>query len=255
MKTIVVILSIIMLPLAVKCQWGFNFGAGVSKKPFAKIDAFYKAKNHFITGTYMPLINKQTAYPFSIVSINYGYLVKGFQPYVGISSQGIAYGVNAWLGKIVISAGKSGNYFHVSLSASSLNIDNKLLNFTGNDYSIIGMQLLSGFSMGMHEAIQAKHWGKGHAYWDNEISWKNKYKDYDGGDLRPAYPGSKTALVAFTDGYHLTNFVTNQANIATLCFALSSKDKITFKSVAKKAFLAAAANRAAYYLSYEIIFK
>lgn len=245
-------LLIILIPLAGIGQWGLNFGAGISVKPVGKIDVFYKVKNHAIIATYMPLATNLSRYPFSIESINYGYLISGFQPYIGYSTQGLAYGINAWLGNVVVGAGKTGPYYHVNIAYSSLKIKPVL---TNNDFAIIGLQLVSGFSSGLHEAIQAGHWGTGHPFWDHSLSWKNKYKDFDGGDQRPAYPGSKNVLVAFTDGYHLTNFISNQANFGTLCFALSSKEKISFKNMAKKVLLAAAANRAAYYVSYEIIFK
>ena len=40
-------------------------------------------------------------------------------------------------------------------------------------------------------------------WWDASVSWKNKYRDYDRGDTRARFPGSKTILVAFTDAWHL----------------------------------------------------
>ena len=44
-------------------------------------------------------------------------------------------------------------------------------------------------------------------WWDARTSWKRKYWDYDSGDLRPRFWGSKTVLVALTDFWHLTDFV------------------------------------------------
>jgi hypothetical protein len=52
------------------------------------------------------------------------------------------------------------------------------------------------------------------SFWDNRISWKNKYKDFDAGDTRAAFPGSKTWLVSFTDGRHLMESL-NVAFLAT----------------------------------------
>lgn len=155
------ILLIILIPLAGTGQWGLNFGGGISVKPIAKIDVFYKVKKHAIIGTYIPLATNLSRYPFSVESINYSYLVSGFQPYVGYSTKGFAYGVNAWLGNAVVGAGKMGPYYHVSIAYSSANIKPTL---TNNDFAIISLQLVSGFSSGLHEAIQAGHWGRGNPY-------------------------------------------------------------------------------------------
>lgn len=56
------------------------------------------------------------------------------------------------------------------------------------------------------------------AYWDTAISWKNKYKNGD-----PAQGAkfwlSTTALVAFTDGYHLARLIKNNLTfLAAMCF-------------------------------------
>ena len=48
--------------------------------------------------------------------------------------------------------------------------------------------------------------GKSPQYWDPRISWKNKYKDWDNGDQRPAFTGAKTYLVWLTDGWHRYQF-------------------------------------------------
>jgi hypothetical protein len=44
-------------------------------------------------------------------------------------------------------------------------------------------------------------------WWDARTSWKNKYKDYDNGDMRPAFPGAKGPLVLLTDFWHFADFV------------------------------------------------
>jgi len=41
-------------------------------------------------------------------------------------------------------------------------------------------------------------------FWNPEYSWKNKYMDYDNGDMRPKYFGSKTFLIWTTDGRNLS---------------------------------------------------
>ena len=44
-------------------------------------------------------------------------------------------------------------------------------------------------------------------WFDARLSWKLKYKDYDKGDLRPRFLGSKTWLVSLTDFWHAADAV------------------------------------------------
>ena len=62
-------------------------------------------------------------------------------------------------------------------------------------------------------------------------------------------------MVAFTDGYHLTNLFTHVADLATLTVALKSKDGWKWRAVAKKVLLSAAANSLAFYISYDKIYR
>lgn len=43
-------------------------------------------------------------------------------------------------------------------------------------------------------------------FFNPEISWKRKYKDWDGGDKRAAFIGSTTIFVFITDAFHLFKF-------------------------------------------------
>lgn len=54
---------------------------------------------------------------------------------------------------------------------------------------------------------QETYWGKGPQFWNPRESWKNKYKDWDGGDRRPAFLGSTGPLVFLTDGWHLFQMI------------------------------------------------
>lgn len=63
---------------------------------------------------------------------------------------------------------------------------------------------LSGISKGYHEAIEHHRYGEGSDFWSAKTGWKRKYKDFDNGDMSARFPGSKTWLVTFTDGQHLT---------------------------------------------------
>ena len=80
--------------------------------------------------------------------------------------------------------------------------------------------LLAGLSNGIMDTLQF-HYGKSlfpkvegetllgqdREFWDPQISWKNKYRDYDAGDKRPAFWLSTTALVFLPAGHHHTLFV------------------------------------------------
>lgn len=84
------------------------------------------------------------------------------------------------------------------------------------------LPFVSGFADGSVEAVKwhyhevkAKHPGLNDQYWDPAISWKNKYKDWDAGDYRPAYPGAKTWAVAGTDFYHLGRAVQRSSLMAS----------------------------------------
>jgi hypothetical protein len=56
--------------------------------------------------------------------------------------------------------------------------------------------------VGTHAPEKLAGWGP---FWDARTSWRLKYKST--GEQRPAFPGSTTLFVAFTDGWHLTNLL------------------------------------------------
>ena len=68
-----------------------------------------------------------------------------------------------------------------------------------------GALTLSGVAYGFNQAIEHHGYGARHSFVDITVSYKRKYKDYDAGDLREAYFGSKTFLAFTTDAFHLTN--------------------------------------------------
>lgn len=75
---------------------------------------------------------------------------------------------------------------------------------TKRDFIGYGLIAGSGVSYGINQAVNYHKFGEGNPFIDINISWKNKYKDYNGGDLRPAYLGSKTWLAWTTDLNHLS---------------------------------------------------
>jgi hypothetical protein len=55
-----------------------------------------------------------------------------------------------------------------------------------------------------HAPAALAKWGP---FWDARTSWQLKYKDYYATGTTPAFPGSTTLLVAFTDAWHLSNLL------------------------------------------------
>jgi uncharacterized protein YxeA len=73
-------------------------------------------------------------------------------------------------------------------------------------YSYVAFSL-SGVANGFNQAIEHHNYGMGNNFVDISESYKRKYKNYDAGDYREAYWGSKTFLVWTTDAFHLTNMI------------------------------------------------
>ena len=250
MKKLIVFLF--MLPFFVQAQVIFGLNAGYDKTGIAGIEAGYRVKHHAVFVQQYGMVNKRSDLPLIKAAVNYGYDIGSFQPFAGYGTEGFSIGMNKYFGHYKFTAGKHGDYKYASVGYNNLSLKDKVI--TNNDPAIIALQAVSGFANGMHEAIQAGHWGSG-KFWDNKISWKNKYRDWDNGDTRAKFVGSKTVFVGFTDGYHLTNLISHTANVATFTIALNTKDNLNFKNILKKVLISTVANRAAYYVSYNMIFK
>ena len=121
-----------------------------------------------------------------------------------------------------------------------------------NDVFIYACQFLSGSADGVNQALVHHYLGMGNRFWDFQTSWKNKYKNYDAGDLRPAFPGATTVAVSLTDGYHLTRMADRALSLGSMGFALGEKQ--TFKSIAKKIIICSIANRAGFFLFFNVIY-
>jgi hypothetical protein len=104
----------------------------------------------------------------------------------------------------------------------------------GNKYLTGGLMLLAGAAKGFNETLWF-HWGYFHRklpkfnpQWFNpRISSFNKYKDQDP-DKGAKFPLSTSALVMFTDQYHLNNFI-NRASIAAAIVIKIGQKKRPFK--------------------------
>lgn len=85
------------------------------------------------------------------------------------------------------------------------------------------LAFFSGMADGLNQTINY-HYDKfdpNHSrdkFWNPKVSWKNKYKDWDGGDKRAAFPLAKTSLVALTDGHHLTRMLDRSFLIGSLVY-------------------------------------
>lgn len=122
----------------------------------------------------------------------------------------------------------------------------KWTTITKNDATIIVLQGISGAADGINQSIVFDGFGKGKDFWDFKTSWQNKYKDWPN-DKREAFPLSKTLLVAYTDGYHLTRMISRWTSVITVGISfgeLKDYDKKDIpKVILKKILLSWIANR------------
>jgi hypothetical protein len=131
----------------------------------------------------------------------------------------------------------------------------KWYTITKNDVAIIALGAVSGAADGVNQNLAHWRWGTGKPFWDVQTSWKNKYKDWDGGNTDAAFWGSKTVFVAFTDGYHLTRMIDRSAMLLSVGISAGElskyekKDK--WKVVLKKIVLSSLSNRIAFNLIYK----
>lgn len=86
---------------------------------------------------------------------------------------------------------------------------------------VLFFTMVAGAAKGVSDTLQF-HYGRSvfasfqnEQWWNPEVSWKNKYRDYDSGDTREAYLGSRSLLVWRTDAWHLAQ------TIETLGWALA----------------------------------
>lgn len=124
-----------------------------------------------------------------------------------------------------------------------------------------GAMFVSGAAAGYKEVIlhhypqfKTKHPGANDLYFNPEISWKNKYRDWDNGDTRAKFPGAKTIFVGATDFYHLTGIVDHSFLIAgTTTIVLGEKRK--WYEYAIQIVGGMAVRAAGFSLVYDVIYK
>lgn len=128
---------------------------------------------------------------------------------------------------------------------------------SGNDIVVYSLMTISGAADGVNQAVVHHEFGLGHQFWDFSKSWKNKYKDFDAGDTRAAFIGSKGIFVGFTDGFHLTRMIDRGCTLAAITVSASElkqfRKKDRWKVVVKKLVISTLLNRLAFVVIYNNI--
>jgi hypothetical protein len=141
--------------------------------------------------------------------------------------------------------------FFISQAATA---QKKWTSISGNDLLVYSFMTVSGAADGVNQAIIHHELGLNHKFWDYSKSWKNKYKDFDGGDKSAAFFGSKGIFVGFTDGFHLTRMIDRGFMISALAVSTTElkqfKKKDRWKVIAKKLVISALLNRLAFELTF-----
>jgi hypothetical protein len=123
-----------------------------------------------------------------------------------------------------------------------------------NDILIYSFMTVSGGADGVNQAIIHHELGRGNQFWDYAKSWKNKYRNFDAGDERAAFFGSKSIFVGFTDAFHLTRFIDRGFTLAAISVSATElkqyKKKDRWKVIAKKLVISTLLNRLAFGLTY-----
>lgn len=124
----------------------------------------------------------------------------------------------------------------------------------GNDIIVYSCMTLSGAADGVNQAIIHHELGRGNQFWDYAKSWKNKYRNFDAGDERAAFFGSKSIFVGFTDAFHLTRLIDRGCTLASISLSgyelKQYKKKDRWKVIAKKLIISTLLNRLAFGLTY-----
>ena len=142
-----------------------------------------------------------------------------------------------------------------------INLNDGLWNVVDNNTKVtLSLTFVSGMADGLAEVLRthpgkfmARHPNANEQYWLPSKSWKNKYKDYDNGDLRSAYPFAKSALVSTTDGWHMAKGIRNKT--AVFAIVLKVGEKQSFKDIVVDVIIHSAAFSGGHYLVYDIIYK
>ena len=124
-----------------------------------------------------------------------------------------------------------------------------------------GISFVGGAANGLHETIyhhypkfKKVHPNANDNYWNPQISWKNKYSDWDNGDTSEKYFGSKTFLVWTTDAKHLLSLTSNMSLIGSTC-VITIGEKRPWWHYAIDLAASGIARSAGFHLTYNLIYK
>jgi hypothetical protein len=127
----------------------------------------------------------------------------------------------------------------------------KWYKITENDLIVMSLQSISGVADGVNQAIVHHKYGKGKQFWDNKVSWTNKY---DMPSRDPKFFGSTTFLVWVTDGFHLTRMIDRTTSIVSIGISFAElreyDKKDIWKVIMKKVLLSYLVNRTAFVITY-----
>ncbi len=89
-----------------------------------------------------------------------------------------------------------------------------------------GLGFISGAARGLNQTIAfhpdrffARYPNADRRFWDNSISWQNKWRNGDP-QQGEAFPGSSTVFVWSTDALHLSGTISNLTGVASLSIPL-----------------------------------
>ena len=120
----------------------------------------------------------------------------------------------------------------ITFFISSYSYSQKWWKPTKNEMIGYSFMLVSGVSKAFNQAVLFHHYGQGNSFWDKDISWMNKYKDWPT-DQSEAYFLSKSLLAFTTDGQHLT-YAINTAFLTTGTVFICWNFKDELKNIQRK---------------------
>ena len=125
----------------------------------------------------------------------------------------------------------------------------------------LGLMFISGAADGMTQVIAfhpdkffAQHPNADRQFWDNQISWRNKYRNGDPEQGR-AFIGSTTWLAWTTDAYHLFRTTSRLTAVAGLTIPLYKGSGKKLRHYAAEIGLSGLAWSAGFHTTYSLLYK
>lgn len=145
-------------------------------------------------------------------------------------------------------------YFEPSLPASGIEFNTNAIPLK------LGLMFISGAADGMTQVIAfhpdrffAQHPNADRQFWDNSISWRNKYRNGDPQQGR-AFVGSTTWLAWTTDAYHLFRTTSRLTAVAGLTIPLYKGSGKKLRHYAAEIGLSGLAWSAGFHTTYTLLY-